>query len=163
MKTIKAAAKRVIPSKSRLCQWLNAVIFNDTFAIEFCAHGPGFFAHLNWCLEILLHCDEKGLKPCFIVTTPYMLRQPGENWFDYFFQLKAPVTKPHPTTIYRVRDICELGFAANLNSRLHFGNAPSLFHKYIGIQSHIVQKCDSFYNAPHGGADCSWSPLSRFR
>lgn len=50
--------------------------------------GMGFFAHLNWCAEILFYCQKRGLRAQMSCTSPgYRDPERSANWLSYFFDL----------------------------------------------------------------------------
>ncbi len=129
---------------NRLKRLLNAMLGNKVFAVDFRADGPGFFAHLTWCLEVLWNAERAGLRPHIRVSTPYLLRTAGDNWLDYYFLFREPAPKPATTLTYRAMHIDDLCLGIHPNAMLDLTNAPRLFEKYLCIQDSILEKCDRF-------------------
>lgn len=113
----------------------------------------GLFAHLEWFLEISLHCDRHNLTPCFMSTSPQYVDPPrGPDWFAYFFlnlQL-SPEDKERITSgevpICRIDGIRQLGLPENYDSQLNLAIASRLVRKYIGIRQSLLQKVDGFFD-----------------
>jgi len=107
----------------------------------------GLFAHLEWFLEISIHCERYDLTPCFMSTSPqYVDPQRGPNWFDYFFfnpQL-SPADRERiengQVPICRIEGIRQLGLPENYDSQLSLRTAPDLVRKYIGIKPQMLDK-----------------------
>jgi len=111
----------------------------------------GLFAHLEYFLEIALHCEQHNLTPCFMSTSPqYVDSQRGSNWFEYFFtnlQLSAEdedKIKHGEVPICRIEGIRQLGLPQNYDSYLNLRIAPKLVRKYIGVKSEILGKVNGF-------------------
>lgn len=114
----------------------------------------GLFAHLEWFLEISLHCDRNSLTPCFISTSPqYVDPRRGADWFGYFFS--NPQLKPEDeerikngeVPICRIEGIKHLGLPENYDSQLNLGIASPLVCKYIGIKPEVRDKVERFVHA----------------
>src|SRR4030095_4022625 len=86
----------------------------------------GLFAHLEWFLEISLHCERHGLIPCFMSTSPqYVDPLRGPSWFEYFFsnlQLSpedSESIRKGQVPICRVEGIRQLGLPENYDPQLN--------------------------------------------
>ncbi len=113
----------------------------------------GLFAHLEWFLEISLHCERYNLTPCFMSTSPqYIDLQRGPNWFEYFFtnlQLSpedGEKIKNGQVPICRIEGIRQLGLPENYDSQLNLRIAPKLIRKYIGIKQEMLEKVNVFFD-----------------
>jgi hypothetical protein len=108
-------------------------------SLEISAKLVGFFAHLNWCIQIAFFCEEYGLIPRLSIVSPHY-RDPGRspNWLTYFFDVE-PVTKPDLV----IGDLRQL----HLGSR---GEIPTIERgaalraKYLPVRPEITQKVESF-------------------
>jgi hypothetical protein len=112
----------------------------------------GLFAHLEWFLEISLHCERFNLIPCFMSTSPqYVDPQRGPNWFEYFFtnrQLSLDnreKIKNGQVPICRIDGIRQLGLPENYDLQLNLQIAPTLICKYIGIKPELLAKVNIFF------------------
>ena len=152
VRLLRRLTKHVIGSRddvsrklNHLRRRLNRVSSNKVFAVDICAQGPRFFAHLTWVLEILDYCEANGLEPNIVVSTPYLIRRKGEDWFGYYFYHRRQVPKPRRLTAYRVQHISQIGFIWYGMPRLTIAHAHQLFHKYVGVKQCIIDKCTGFY------------------
>jgi hypothetical protein len=113
----------------------------------------GLFAHLEWFLEISLHCEQHNLTPCFISTSPqYVDPRRGPNWFEYFFtnlQVSAEDSEKinnGQVPICRIEGIRQLGLPENYDSHLNLRIAPQLVRKYIGIKRQMLERVNVFFD-----------------
>lgn len=111
----------------------------------------GLFAHMEWFLEISLHCERHDLTPCFMSTSPqYVNPEYGPDWFAYFFfnrQLSAEDSariNAGEVPICRIEGIDHLGLPVNYDLQLNLNTAFDLVRKYIGIKNEILEKVDRF-------------------
>jgi len=111
----------------------------------------GLFAHLEWFLEISVHCERHGLTPCFMSTSPqYVDPERGPDWYRYFFtnpqlspgdrQRIAAGTVP----VCRIDGIRQLGLPENYDLALNLREAPKLVRKYIGVRPEVTERVDAF-------------------
>jgi hypothetical protein len=118
----------------------------------------GLFAHLEWFLEIAVHCEHFALRPCFMSSSPqYVDPAHGPDWYAYFFtnpQLtaedEAHIAGGH-VPVCRIENIRQLGLPANYDSELSLSNAPALVRKYIGVKDEVLQKVNAFDGTHFGG------------
>lgn len=113
----------------------------------------GLFAHLEWFLEISLHCEQHNLTPCFMSSSPqYVDPKRGPNWFEYFFrnlQLSPEDNekiKSGQVPICRIDGIRQLGLPENYDSQLNLEIASRLVRKYIGIRQPVREKVGVFFD-----------------
>ena len=130
--------------------WLLKLFFlplhQSTLSLEICAPPVGFFAQLNWCLEIAFYCEEHGLVPLISAVSP-QYRDPGRsrNWLTYFFDVE-PAGKPD----FVIRDLRQL----HLGGR---GEIPTIERgaalraKYLPVRPEITEKVQSFVAANMAG------------
>ena len=121
-------------------------LHQSTLSVEICAPPVGFFAQLNWCLEIAFFCEEQGLVPLLSAVSP-QYRDPGRsrNWLTYFFEVE-PVRKPD----FVIRDLRQL----HLDDRAEIPTierGAALRAKYLPIRPEITQKVQSFVAANMAG------------
>ncbi|OQC27389.1 MAG: hypothetical protein BWX68_00037 [Verrucomicrobia bacterium ADurb.Bin063] len=158
VRLLRRLTKHVIGSRddvsrklNHLRRRLNRVSSNKVFAVDICAQGPRFFAHLTWVLEILDYCEANGLEPHIVVSTPYLIRRKGEDWFGYYFYHRHQVPKPRRLTTYRVQHISQIGFIWRGMPALTLIHAHQLFEKYVGIKREILDRCARFQNQHMAG------------
>ncbi len=111
----------------------------------------GLFAHLEWFLEICVHCERHGLTPCFSSTSPqYVDADKGPDWFAYFFENRqiepedVERIKSGLVPICRIDGIRQLGLPENYDPQLNLELASKLVRKYIGLKNEIVEQVDDF-------------------
>jgi len=117
----------------------------------------GFCANLEWCLEILMHCETYNLTPYIQLTgSNYRSPQLGKDYFAYFFEniklseedkLKI---KNKKIRISKISDISQLGLPENYDLKLTISNAAGLIAKYISIKEDIIDEVNSFCTAYFG-------------
>lgn len=113
----------------------------------------GLFAHLEWFLEISLHCERHNLTPCFMSSSPqYVDPTHGPDWFEYFFinlQLSPEDNeriKSGQVPICRIDGIRQLGLPENYDLQLNLEIAPRLVRRYIGIRRQVIEKVNVFFD-----------------
>jgi hypothetical protein len=111
----------------------------------------GLFAHLEWFLEIALHCERFELRPCFMSSSPqYVEPAQGPDWYAYFFSNPRLTAEDEMriergrVPVCRIESIRQLGLPADYDSELSLSNAPALVQKYIGVNDDVVQKVNAF-------------------
>lgn len=111
----------------------------------------GLFAHLEWFLEISVHCERHGLKPCFMSTSSqYVDPKRGLDWYQYFFtnpQL-SPDDRERIATgrvpVCRIDGIRQLALPEDYDPVLNLHNAPDLVRKYIGVRPEVLERVETF-------------------
>jgi hypothetical protein len=118
----------------------------------------GLFAHLEWFLEVALHCEQNALTPCFMSTSrQYVSPAHGPDWFNYFFinrQLSAEDRERIDSglvPICRMEGIRQLGLPRDYDSLLNLEVGAYLVRKYIGIKELMRQKVTNFFDTNLGG------------
>ena len=118
----------------------------------------GLFAHLEWFLEVALHCEQNGLTPCFMSTSrQYVSSAHGPDWFNYFFinrQLSAEDREridSGSVPICRMEGIRQLGLPQDYDSLLNLEIGAYLVQKYIGVKETVQQKVAEFFDSNLGG------------
>lgn len=111
----------------------------------------GLFAHMEYFLEMSLHCERHGLTPCFISSSPqYVDSRRGPDWFDYFFinvQLSAgdrDRIARGQVPVCRIEGIRQLGLPEDYDPQLTLEIASFLVRKYIGVKPAVHQRVDAF-------------------
>lgn len=117
---------------------------HGVYAVNLNSDWLGLGARIVKTLEILLYCDENNLTPLI----QYNYREKKKTRTDYFGELfyykqinKATVSKIRYTDI---KDVSELGWPIDYNSKLKLGFAKQLFDKYLGINKDILAEADLF-------------------
>jgi hypothetical protein len=72
--------------------------------VTFTSGAPGFFASLQWCLEVMAYCLEYECRPKFNLTTNYC--NSNEDWFDNYFEYRQGIPRDAPK--YTVKSPDEL-------------------------------------------------------
>ena len=110
----------------------------------------GLFAHLEWLLEISLHCERHGLRPCFMSTSPqYVEPKRGPDWYAYFFTNPrlSPDDRERIATgevpICQIDGIQQLGLPENYDLFLNLQNAPDLVRRYIGVRREVAGRVET--------------------
>jgi hypothetical protein len=121
-------------------------LHQSTLSLEICAPLVGFFAHLNWCLQMAIFCEQHGLVPLISAVSP-QYRDPGRsrNWLTHFFDVE-PVTKPD----FVIGDLRQL----HLDGRSEIPTieeGAALRAKYLPVRLEITQKVESFVAANMAG------------
>lgn len=113
----------------------------------------GLFAHLEWFLEVALHCEQNGLTPCFMSTSrQYVSPAHGPDWFNYFFvnrQLSAEDREridSGSVPVCRMEGIRQLGLPRDYDSLLDLEIGAYLVAKYIGVKEIVRQQVAEFFN-----------------
>jgi hypothetical protein len=114
------------------------------YAIDLDSDWLGLGARIVKTLEILLYCDERGLRP--LVRYNYFTDDRSNH--DYFGELFGYRLEDRETvtgTRYtRIRDIYELGWPEDYNKKLRLNIAGRLFGKYLEINQAIQDEVFSF-------------------
>ena len=137
---------RTAPRPSWLLKLALLPLHQSTLSVEICAPPVGFFAQLNWCLQISFYSEQHRLIPQISAVSP-QYRDPGRspNWLSHFFDV-APVPKPD----FVLRDLRQLRLGQG-------GEVPSIEEgarlraKYLPVRAEIMQKVESFVAANMAG------------
>jgi hypothetical protein len=121
-------------------------LHQSTLSLEICAPRVGFFAQLNWCLEVAFFCEQHKLVPLFNAVSP-QYRDPGRsrNWLTYFFDVE-PAGKPD----FVIRDLRQLNFDGRREIPT-IERGAALRAKYLPVRPEITQKVQSFVAANMAG------------
>ncbi|MBW1743085.1 MAG: hypothetical protein JRJ47_06600 [Deltaproteobacteria bacterium] len=124
---------------------------NRIFAVDICFKLGGFGANLEWCLEIMMHCERFKLTPYIqLPGRNYVSEHRGNDYFAYFFENAQLSTNDEmrirkgEAPITRIRHIDDLGLRYHYNVPLTLDNAPKLIKKYLRIKDDITDEVDAF-------------------
>jgi len=117
----------------------------------------GFCANLEWCLEIIMHCETYNLTPYIQLTgSNYSSPQLGNDYFAYFFenmklseQDKVKI-KNRKIRISKISHINQLDLPENYDLKLTISNAADLIAKYIRLKEDVIDEVNSFCTAYFG-------------
>jgi hypothetical protein len=135
---------------------------NHEFRVFDIVQPIGMFATLTYCTLLAKACEEKGIEPYIIVSSPFYL-SPGRggDWFSYFFGHKrlqlsdtdlAALRKENK--IYLVRDRGDINLLARgsvkreiSNDFSTFSEATRLFDKYFFVKMEVMDRINRFYES----------------
>jgi hypothetical protein len=101
----------------------------------------GFFAHLNWCAELLWYCDGRGLRAQMAATSPqYRDPERASNWLSYFFDL-AEYT---PHVDFRIANFSELCISPRRLANQTIERTSELVRRNLPVKQAIAAKVDQF-------------------
>jgi hypothetical protein len=110
------------------------------FAVEI-RSTVGLGAKLEWCLEIMAYCDEKGLLPQFRFSYPDARQEP----VDYFGSLFRIRDSPERRARFvKISSIVELDLGKDYDRVLTIDLANSLINKYLVVREEVVSEVDDF-------------------
>jgi hypothetical protein len=119
----------------------------------------GMFATLSHCALLAKACEEKGIEPYIVASSPlYLSPARGNDWFSYFFGHKRIELTEHDIAALRkegrilvIRDRNQINeFARGLatheisNEFSKFSEAARLFGKYFRVNSHVLASVAEF-------------------
>ena len=119
----------------------------------------GMFATLGYCALLAKACEEKGIEPYIIASSPlYLSPARGNNWFGYFFgHNRIELTEHEIAALRRDGRIVTIPeryqineFARGLPTReisnefSKFSEATRLFGKYFYIKPHMLDSVEEF-------------------
>ena len=114
---------------------------NGVFAIEI-KSSVGLGAKLEWCLEILAYCHDKGLVPQFKFSYPNS--EKSEDYFNKFFKLKEKIDENKPARFTTISSIIELNLGKDYDTVLNIELATYLIDKYLAVKQDILSEVESF-------------------
>jgi len=110
----------------------------------------GFFAQMTWCLMILAHCEQQGLRPYLKLSTHLYADYLGENWLERFFdnlqlaetdrQLIANGVIP----VCHISELEQLGLSPRYEAQMDIPSAHYLFSRYFRVNSAIQNYVDAY-------------------
>lgn len=112
---------------------------NGIFAVEI-RSTVGLGAKLEWCLEIMAYCNERGLIPQFKFSYPNSAQ--ADDYFSSFFRIKNPLRKK--VRYAQISSITELDLGKDYDHELDIGLASHLISKYLGISEDVMCEVEDF-------------------
>ena len=100
----------------------------------------GLGAKLEWCLEIMAYCDEKGLRPQFRFSYPDTRQQ--ADHFGRLFRMRGP--DPGELRFITIGSIVELDLGKDYDRLLTIELASHLIHKYLAVRDDVIREVDDF-------------------
>jgi hypothetical protein len=107
----------------------------------------GLGARLEWCLEIMAHCDEKGIEPRFRFSYPDA--RPAKDHFGSLFRIRG--AQERRARFVRISSIVELDLGRDYDRVLTIDRAGGLIRKYLEVKEDVVAEVDGF-RGQHFGA-----------
>ena len=119
----------------------------------------GMFATLTYCALLAKACEQKGIEPYIIVSSPfYWSPDRGRDWFSYFFGHRrlqlldtdiAALRKKGEVVVVRSRSHINLFANGSVDREIsnelsHFSEARRLFEKYFFIKMQVLDHVDKF-------------------
>lgn len=103
--------------------------------------GMGFFAHLNWCAQLLWYCDGRGLRAQMAATSPHY-RDPERpaNWLSYFFE----VAEYTPHVDFRISQFSEMCISERRFENQTIERTSELLRRDLPVKQAIAAKVDQF-------------------
>lgn len=108
----------------------------------------GFFAHLNWCADILHYCDQRGLTAQMSITSP-AYRDPARsaNWLSYFFKLVQKTSQID----FCIAHIDELYIPHRYLANRTIEGVAELVRRHLPVKDEIAGEADRFCIKQFGG------------
>jgi len=100
----------------------------------------GLGAKLEWCLEIIAHCNDHGLLPRFRFSYPDS--QEPVDYFGSLFSIRN--SQESPARFVTISSIIELDLRKNYDAVLTVGFANYLINKYLVVREDVVSEVDEF-------------------
>lgn len=110
----------------------------------------GFFAQMTWCLMIVAHCEQHGLRPYLKLSAHLYADYLGENWLERFFdnlqlaeadrQLIADGAIP----VCHISELEQLGLSPRYEAQMDIPSAHDLFSRYFRINPAIRNYVNAF-------------------
>jgi hypothetical protein len=108
----------------------------------------GLGARLEWCLEIMAHCDEKGLQPRFRFSYPDA--RSAKDHFAPLFRIRG--AEERPARFVRISSIIELDLGRDYDRLLTIDRANGLIKKYLEVKEDVVAEVEDFHRRHFGEA-----------
>lgn len=132
------------------------------FSVDLNNPKLGFFANLNFCLNLFHYCEVAGLRPYVTLTSDnYRDPQRGDSWLDYYFDRistgpeQARLVAAGEVVTCQVRNAREMGIPAGIARRfyaeLSLEMAHSLLHRHLQVKPEILREVDDFARIHFGG------------
>jgi hypothetical protein len=118
---------------------------NGVYAIDLDSDWLGLGARIVKTLEILLYCEEKGLKP--LIRYNYKENIQDTDYFGELFRYTRSERDLIPTPAFTgIRDNDELGWPEDYNKKLRLNTAKSLFDRHLTVNPEILAEVEQFCN-----------------
>ncbi len=115
--------------------------------VNVCNPRNGFFAHLEWILELLAFQDLSGQPLRIKLSSPqYLSANRGNDFLEYFFAAKNVDEIDSPVSWLTIEEIDELGFARSYDSELNFSRAHRLFFDRYKLQPEFAAEISATRN-----------------
>jgi Nodulation protein Z (NodZ) len=100
----------------------------------------GLGAKLEWCLEIMAYCDDRGLLPQFRFSYPDA-RVPADH-FGSLFSIRD--ARDGPARFVTISSIVELDLGEDYDRVLTIDRASHLIRKYLVVKDNVIEEVDDF-------------------
>jgi hypothetical protein len=100
----------------------------------------GLGAKLEWCLEIMAHCDDHGLLPQFRFSYPNS--RPSVDYFGSLFRTK--LVPERPARFVTISSIIELDLGKDYDQVMTVELATYLINKYLVVREDVLGEVDEF-------------------
>ena len=118
--------------------------------LSFEIHNPGlgFFAHLNWCANVLGYCQRRGLKAQLSAISP-QYRDPtrSPNWLTYFFA----IPDAEGSVDFRIAQFSELCMPRRYLEWRTIERVSELVSRHLPLRTEIQGKRDQFCDEHFAG------------
>jgi hypothetical protein len=107
----------------------------------------GFFAQLNWLMEVLLYCKMKDKLPYVELTGQYGA---GGDWLTQYFEWKNPVKRPE--YVKKAPNKAEMHLGVDLHPKLTFPLVTELFHEHLRVRKDVLDEVSAvcrYYSVGH--------------
>lgn len=114
------------------------------YAINLDSDWIGLGARIVKILEILKYCEENNYLPAF--QFGYQEKDDkNNNYFSDLFCIKQPYSSINNLRFTRIRDIDELNWKEDYNTKLRLSDANCLFFKYLSFNQSIESEVAEFW------------------
>ena len=112
---------------------------DGVLGVEICS-SVGLGAKLEWCLEIMAYCNERGLAPRFRFSYPDS-REPVDH-FERLFRMKQ--ADHRAVRFIRIGSIVELDLGKDYDSILTVELASHLIDRYLAVREDVSREVEEF-------------------
>lgn len=106
----------------------------------------GLGAKLEWCLEIMAYCNDKGLLPQFRFSYPGAPQ--SADHFGPLFSIRG--SQARQARFVTISSIIELDLGKDYDRVLTIGLAHDLINKYLVVREDVVSEVDDFCRGRFG-------------
>ena len=113
------------------------------YCVDLRNFGQGFFAQLEWVVELLAYADEaKRTLQVRLIGPAYVTPSRGRDFFAYFFEpIVAPLELPDAAW-HRVADIAQLRLPRGYDPTLTVERAHALFTNHCRLRADVAAEVD---------------------